>query len=151
LAYVAIIPRDYRVTLPSGTVIRADQAVKAAVFERRSCGSGTKGPRLSDWAITATGIPGQCLPIRRLISRLDQLTFCLCWAPPGRPMTMTYFIKRCRGKRRSGRAATPAGTSSRSYRSASGLARDSSVHRHGCVTRQAARADVSGIEMPCWQ
>src|SRR6266702_4097421 len=92
LAYVAIIPRDYQVTLPSGTAIRADQAVKDAVFERRSCGNGSKGPRYSDWAMTATAIGGQCLLIRRLISRPDQLTFYLCWAPPGRPATMTCFI-----------------------------------------------------------
>ena len=62
------------------------------MFERRSCGNGSKGPRYSDWAMTATGIKGQYLLIRRLISRPDQLTFCLCWAPPGRPATMTYFI-----------------------------------------------------------
>ena len=42
--------------------------------------------------MTATGIKGQYLLIRLLISRPDQLTFCLCWAPPGRPATMTYFI-----------------------------------------------------------
>jgi DDE superfamily endonuclease len=92
LAYVAIIPCDYQVTLPSGVAIRADQAVKEAVFERRSCGNGSKGPRYSDWAMTATAISGQYLLIRRLISRPDQLTFYLCWAPPGRPATMTYFI-----------------------------------------------------------
>ena len=92
LAYVAIIPCDYLVTMPSGTVIRADEAVKDAVFERRSCGSGSKGPRYSDWAMTATGTGGQRLLIRRLVSRPDQLTFYLCWAPPGWPATMTYFI-----------------------------------------------------------
>ena len=42
--------------------------------------------------MTATGIAGQCLLIRRLISRPDQYTFYLCWAPPDRPATMTYFI-----------------------------------------------------------
>jgi hypothetical protein len=62
------------------------------VFERRSCGTGTKGPRFSDWALTATAIPGQYLLIRRLISRPGQYTFYLCWAPEGRPATMTYFI-----------------------------------------------------------
>ena len=92
LAYVAIIPCDYQVTLPSGTVIRADEAVKDAAFERRSCGNGSKGPRYSDWAMTATSIEGQSLLIRRLISRPGQYTFYLCWAPSGRPATMTYFI-----------------------------------------------------------
>ena len=92
LAYVAIIPCDYQVTLPSGTTIRADEATAQAVFERRSCGNGSKGPRYSDWAMTATATPGQYLLIRRLISRPDSYTFYLCWAPPGRPATMTYFI-----------------------------------------------------------
>jgi hypothetical protein len=92
LSCVAIIPCDYQVPLPSGAVIRADEAVADAVFERRSCGNGSKGPRSSDQAMTATGIKGQYLLIRRLISRPDQLTFYLCWAPPGRPATMTYFI-----------------------------------------------------------
>lgn len=92
LAYVAIIPCDYQVTLPSGAVIRAGEAVKDAVFERRSCGNGSKGPRFSDWAMTATATGGQHLLIRRLISRPDQYTFYLCWAPPGTPATMTYFI-----------------------------------------------------------
>ncbi|HEX9536641.1 MAG TPA: hypothetical protein VGA04_00520 [Streptosporangiaceae bacterium] len=51
-----------------------------------------QGPRISDWALTATGRPRQFLLIRRLLSRPDQLTFYLCWAPEGRPATMTYFI-----------------------------------------------------------
>ena len=62
------------------------------MFERRSCGNGSKGPRYSDWAMTATAVKGQYLLIRRLISRPDSYTFYLCWAPPGRPATMTYFI-----------------------------------------------------------
>ena len=92
LAYVGIIPCDYQVRLPSGTTIRADQAVAEAVFERRSCGNGSKGPRYSDWAMTATATPGQYLLIRRLTSRPDSHTFYLCWAPPDRPASMTYFI-----------------------------------------------------------
>jgi SRSO17 transposase len=92
LAYVAIIPCDYQVTLPSRAVTRAGQAAADAVFERRSCGNGSKGPRFSDWAMTGTAIEGQYLLIRRLISRPGQLTFYLCWAPPGTPATMTYFI-----------------------------------------------------------
>ena len=44
LAYVGIIPCDYRIRLPSGTAIRAEQAVEHAVFERRSAGNGSKGP-----------------------------------------------------------------------------------------------------------
>ena len=92
LAYVGIIPCDYQIRLPSGAAIRADQAVPDAVFERRSAGNGSKGPRYSDWAMTATAVQGQYLLIRRLLSRPDSYTFYLCWAPPDRPATMTYFI-----------------------------------------------------------
>ena len=92
LASVFIIPCDFALTTTAGTVIHAQQAVAEAVFERRSCGNGSKGPRYSDWALTATADPREFLLIRRLISRPDQYTFYLCYAPPDRPATMTYFI-----------------------------------------------------------
>jgi SRSO17 transposase len=92
LAYVAVIPRDFRVTLPSGAVVRADEATGNAAFERRSCGNGAKGPRFADWALTATTSPRHVLLIRRLISRPDDLAFYLCWSPEGTPATMTFFI-----------------------------------------------------------
>ncbi len=84
---------DYRITLAKGTVVRADQAVAGAAFERRSCGNGTKGPRYSDWALIGTADPREFLLIRRLPSReKNQYAFYLGWAPEGRPATMTYFI-----------------------------------------------------------
>jgi Transposase DDE domain len=92
LASVFIIPCDFAVTTAAGTVTRAEQAVADAVFERRSCGNGSKGPRYSDWALTATADPREFLLIRRLVSRPDQYTFYLCYAPSDRPATMTYFI-----------------------------------------------------------
>ncbi len=92
LAYVVIIPCGYRVTLAKNTVIRADQAIARAVFERRPCGNGTKGPRYSDWALPATADPRQFLLIRRLDRDQNRYTFYLCWSPEGRPATMTYFI-----------------------------------------------------------
>ena len=75
LPYVAVIPRDFRITLPSGAVIKAEDAVRDAVFERRSCGNGSKGPRYADWALTATASPRHFLLIRRLISRPDRPGF----------------------------------------------------------------------------
>jgi SRSO17 transposase len=92
LPYVAVIPRDFRITLPSGAVTRAGDAVRDAVFERRSCGNGSKGPRYADWALIATGSPRHFLLIRRLISRPGDLAFCLCWAPEDQPATMTFFV-----------------------------------------------------------
>jgi SRSO17 transposase len=92
LAYVVIIPCDYRVTIAKDKVIRADQAVPGAVFERRSCGNGTKGPRYGGWALTGTADPREFLLIRRLDREKNPYTFYLCHAPEGRPATMTYFI-----------------------------------------------------------
>jgi len=92
LPYVAVIPRDFRITLPSGAVIKAEGAVKDAVFERRSCGNGSKGPRLADWALAATASPRHVLLIRRLLSRPGNLAFYLCWAPEDQPATMTSFV-----------------------------------------------------------
>ena len=92
LSYVAIISCDDQVPLPSGAVIRADQAVADAVFERRLCENGSKGPRYSDRAMTSAGIKGQYLLIRRLICRPDQLTFYLCWAPPGQPAACHHDV-----------------------------------------------------------
>ena len=57
-AYVGIAPRDFRITLPSGKMIKAEEALRDAVFERRSCGNGSKGPRYSDWALIATASDG---------------------------------------------------------------------------------------------
>jgi putative transposase len=68
----------------TGAVIKAEEAAGDAVFERRSCGNGSKGPRYADWALAATASPRHILLIRRLPSRPDNLTFYLCWAP-GRP------------------------------------------------------------------
>jgi SRSO17 transposase len=93
LAYVVIIPCDFKVTAAKDKVIRADEAIAGAVFERRSCGNGTKGPRYGDWALIATADPREFLLIRRFPDRdKNQHAFYLCWAPEGRPATMTYFI-----------------------------------------------------------
>ena len=93
LSYVAIIPCDYKVTLADGTpAVRADEATARAVFEQRSAGNGTKGPRYSGWALLGTGDPGEFLLIRRLDRNKNQYTFYLCHAVAGRPATLTYFV-----------------------------------------------------------
>jgi hypothetical protein len=93
LSYVMIIPCDYRVTIAAGTSpVRANGMVNDAVFERRSCGNGTKGPRYGGWAMIATARPREFLLIRRLDREKNPYTFYLCWAPEGRPASMTYLI-----------------------------------------------------------
>jgi hypothetical protein len=92
LSYVVIIPCDYQVTFARNKVTRADQAVSEAVFEQRSAGNGTKGPRYADWALLGTKDPGELLLIRRLPDRgKNQYTYYLCHAAEGRPATLTYF------------------------------------------------------------
>jgi hypothetical protein len=81
LTGVFIVPTDHRITTPAGTVMTAAQAAEHAVFERRPCGMGSKGPRYFDWALLATASPNEVLLIRRLISRPDQLAFFRCQVP----------------------------------------------------------------------
>ena len=69
LSYVVIIPCDYQVTFAKNKVTRADQAIREAVFEQRSAGNGTKGPRYADWALLGTEDPRELLLIRRLPDR----------------------------------------------------------------------------------
>ena len=93
LSYVAIIPCDTMITFAQGKVTRADKAVSEAVFESRTAGNGSKGPRYADWAVLATQDPDELLLIRRLPERgKNQYTFYLCHAAEGRPATLTYFL-----------------------------------------------------------
>lgn len=93
LSYVVIVPCDYKVALArNADPVRADAAVARAVFEQRSAGDGTKGPRYGHWALLETGREGEFLMIRRLDRDSNQYTFYLCHAAAGRPATMAYFV-----------------------------------------------------------
>ena len=74
LAYVAVMPRDFRITLPSGAVIKAEDVVHEAVFDRRSCESGSKAP-VRGLRHLHHEQPRHFLLIRSLISRPADLTF----------------------------------------------------------------------------
>lgn len=93
LSYVVIIPCDCRVILARGTEpVRADKAARDAVFERRSAGNGTKGPRYGWRALLATADPEEFLLVRRLEREKNPYTYYLCHAAPGRPATLGYFV-----------------------------------------------------------
>ena len=92
LASVFIIPCNFSVATGAGTVFEAQDAIADAVFEQRSCGNGSKGPRYSDRALIATKDPREFLLIRRLISRPDSCTFYLCYVPQDRPATLPYLV-----------------------------------------------------------
>ena len=93
LSYVVIIPCDYKVTLARGTAkVKAKDAARDAVFERRSAGNGTKGPRWGWWALIATEDPDEFLLVRKLDREKNPYTYYLCHAAPGRPATLNYFV-----------------------------------------------------------
>lgn len=93
LSYVVIIPCDYKVALAAGTEkVKAEDAARDAVFEKRSAGNGTKGPRWGWWALTATADPEEFLLVRRLEREKNPYTYYLCHAAPGRPATLNYFV-----------------------------------------------------------
>jgi DDE superfamily endonuclease len=93
LSYVVIIPCDYKVTLAKGTAkVSAKDAARDAVFERRSAGNGTKGPRYGWWALIATEDPDEFLLVRKLDREKNPYTYYLCHAAPGRPATLNYFV-----------------------------------------------------------
>ncbi len=63
-------------------MIRADQLaakVPARGWQRLSCGPGSKGERLYDWALADAG-DGRHLLIRRSVTS-DELAYYLCWSP----------------------------------------------------------------------
>lgn len=93
LSYVVIVPCDCRVTLAKGTApVSAEDAARDAVFERRSAGNGTKGPRWGWRALLATEDPEEFLLVRRLDREKSPYTYYLCHAAPGRPATLKYFV-----------------------------------------------------------
>ena len=93
LSYVVIVPCDCRVTLAKGAApVSAEGAAQGAVFERRSAGNGTKGPRWGWWALLATADPEELLLVRKLGREKNPYTYYLCHAAPGRPATLNYFV-----------------------------------------------------------
>jgi SRSO17 transposase len=93
LSYVVIVPCDCRITLAKGTApARAEDAARDAVFERRSAGNGTKGPRYGWWALLATADPEEFLLVRKMEREKNPYTYYLCHAAPGRPATLGYFV-----------------------------------------------------------
>jgi SRSO17 transposase len=82
IAYVVAVACDTQVPAGAGRVIRADRLaakVPARGWQRHSCGPGSKGERLYDWALADAG-DGQRLLIRRSLTS-GELAYYLCWSP----------------------------------------------------------------------
>jgi SRSO17 transposase len=84
IAYVVAVSCDHRVPIGAGKAIRADTLaakVPARGWQRVSCGPGSKGDRLYDWALADAG-PAHYMLIRRSLAG-GELAFYRCWAPNG--------------------------------------------------------------------
>jgi SRSO17 transposase len=91
IAYVVAVACDTQVPAGAGRAIRADQLaarVPARGWQRLSCGPGSKGERLYDWALADAG-DGQRLLIRRSLTS-GELAYYLCWSP--RTATLSELV-----------------------------------------------------------
>ena len=86
---------DLRITTPTGTY-RAGllaRTVPSKAWNRRSCGTGAKGPRVYDWAMIATTSPRHVLLIRRSITDPTDLAYFYAYAPDGQPLTLPRIVQ----------------------------------------------------------
>jgi SRSO17 transposase len=82
--YVLAVACDHRIGIGGGKTIRADalaRKVPKRAWQRHSCGPGSKGDRLYDWALADAG-PDHHLLVRRSISK-GELAYYRCYAPGG--------------------------------------------------------------------
>jgi SRSO17 transposase len=92
IAYVVAVACDHLVPAGPGKTIRADRLaakVPARAWHRMSCGPGSKGERLYDWALADAG-DGRNLLVRRPLAG-GELAYYLCWAP--RTATLAELVK----------------------------------------------------------
>jgi SRSO17 transposase len=92
IAYVVAVARDTRVPAGAGKTIRADRLaarVPGQGWQRLSCGPGSKGERLYDWALSPAG-DGRHLLVRRSPGAGEH-AYWLCWSP--RSATLAELVR----------------------------------------------------------
>ena len=94
--YVMAVACSEMITVPAGP-LRADELaalVPARGWQRLSCGDGSKGPRLYDWALVGTASPSRQLLVRRSLAPGEkgglELAFFLCFSP--RPVSLAELV-----------------------------------------------------------
>jgi SRSO17 transposase len=95
VGYVLGVACSFHLRLPSGRKLRADQALKPVPpngWNRISCGRGSKGERVYDWAWIATASPRHHLLIRRNLADPTDLAYFYTYTPPGRPATLLTLV-----------------------------------------------------------
>jgi SRSO17 transposase len=106
---VLAVPVDLPLVEPGGGATRPDQVlatVPKTVWERRSCGAGTKAERYYDWAavvVTVKDQPpadgyGHTLLIRRSVTDPTELEFFLAHAPAHTPIPELIAVAGMRWK-----------------------------------------------------
>ena len=95
--YVLVVPCSQLIETAAGKR-RADELaalVPHEAWQRLSCGDGSKGPRMFDWALVATAGPQRHLMIRRSLHPGEtgkiEIAYYLCWAP--RPVTLAELAR----------------------------------------------------------
>ncbi|WP_425464806.1 IS701 family transposase [Nonomuraea terrae] len=101
VGYVMAVPTDLPLVALRGGTEPAGHALdrllalgQAGIWERRSCGTGTKGMRVYDWTALAVTVAGQeptpgyahTLLIRRSVAAATEVEFFLAHAPAGTPV-----------------------------------------------------------------
>jgi hypothetical protein len=99
IRYVMAVPCNEQVTTAAGK-LRVDELaakVRSAAWQVLSCGEGSKGPRLYEWALIGTARSGRHLLVRRSLARRERPagTGVLPGPRPGR-----HDPGRARGRRR---------------------------------------------------
>lgn len=95
IGYVFAIGRDFQITTSGQVKMRADAALDLAEsrgWNRRSCGNGSKGRRLYDWAWIATACPRHHLITRRSIST-GELAYYLAYVPDHYVCSLTDLVR----------------------------------------------------------
>jgi SRSO17 transposase len=96
IGYVFAVGADFHITTSGQVKMRADRAlhlVETRGWNRRSCGNGSKGRRLYDWAWIATASPRHQLLIRRKISDPAELAYYIAYVPDRYFCSLTDLIK----------------------------------------------------------
>jgi SRSO17 transposase len=89
IAYVMAIPKNTQFTDPAGDTVTMKDVptrLRPHAWIRRSCGIGTKGYRIYDWAVIDSDDPDHQYMIRRSIDD-NELAFYHCYNPRREPAT----------------------------------------------------------------
>jgi len=95
IGYSLAVPCSFRITLASGTRLRADATLK--ILTRRawqiaSAGPGSKGERRYAWAWIGTRSRRHFLLIRRSLSAPNELAYFFCFVPDHQPATLGVLV-----------------------------------------------------------